>query len=106
MLQLRTQLNEAHAEEKTFRAETERVEKENLEAEKIVKSHQFEFRSAQDKLNNLTDLVQELASEHSRLELELPERRKRLVADNGVFIFSNQNLLFSKSRIRCTGVAS
>lgn len=94
VLQLKRQLNDAHAEEKNCSAETERKDKEMLEAERILKAHQFEFRSAQEKLKNLTDMMQELASEHSRLELELADRREKLDADNGVLCFSNQKIFF------------
>lgn len=46
-------------------------------ADQVLKTRQNELRSAQERYKSLSDKVQELASEHSKLELEMSDKREK-----------------------------
>ena len=58
-------------------AEMERRERDVAEAERIAESCQTEFHSAQETLKRLTETINELATEKSKLEFEVVDVRKQ-----------------------------
>lgn len=70
-------MNDAHQQEKSVIAETQRGKIVMDTADQVLKTRQNELRSAQERYKSLSDKVQELASEHSKLELEMSDKREK-----------------------------
>ncbi|XP_032781145.2 structural maintenance of chromosomes protein 3 [Daphnia magna] len=75
-------LSDAQTEGQKASAELAQINEKVAEAERRSKLNQSEFRAAQGRLENLAEIAQDLALEHSKLELELADKRERSANNN------------------------
>ncbi|XP_057366542.1 structural maintenance of chromosomes protein 3-like [Daphnia carinata] len=76
------QLSNAQTEGQTASAEMAQKNENVAEVERRSKLYQSEFRAAQGRLKYLAEIAQDLALEHSKLELELTDKRERSANNN------------------------
>lgn len=79
-------MSDAQTEGQKASAELAQINEKVTEAERRSKLNQSEFRAAQGRLENLAEIAQDLALEHSKLELELADKRERSANNNTVSI--------------------
>lgn len=82
---LKVLLANEQEEEKRASAELKRKEEAKEDTKKRVESFHDQLKTAQNKSRNLADLLTELASEHSQLELEIADEREKSLVDDEVF---------------------
>lgn len=79
-------MSKVQTEEQSARAEMAQRNEKVAEAERRSRLYQSEFRAAEGKLKYLTEIAQDLALEHSKLELELSDKRERSLNNDAVKI--------------------